>query len=143
MAAAIQAVETGMSIRGACRHWGMGQSSLAAWLERRTITRRHGPAATLLTSEEEAPLQCCFQKQEAGHGATTQVLVLKVVELCQTRQTLFIDGIPGRSWVRGLSQCEEGATMSMQGKAWMTMQLFSTWLEHFKKMVPNGVSSEY
>ena len=48
-----------------------------------------------------------------------------------------------RALLNYLSQCKEGATMSMQGKAWMTMQLFSAWLEHFKQVVPGGVSPEH
>jgi len=31
--------------------------------------------------------------------------------------------------------CERGATMAMQEKAWMTSYLFSTWLSHFIKNV--------
>lgn len=39
-----------------------------------------------------------------------------------------------------LLECENGAVMSMQGKAWMIGQLFEAWLEHFKSSVPTPLS---
>ncbi|KAI5068921.1 hypothetical protein GOP47_0015222 [Adiantum capillus-veneris] len=39
-----------------------------------------------------------------------------------------------------LMECEDGAVMSMQGKAWMTGQLFEAWLDHFKAMLPSPLT---
>ncbi|KAI5064830.1 hypothetical protein GOP47_0019525 [Adiantum capillus-veneris] len=38
-----------------------------------------------------------------------------------------------------IEDCEEGAAMAMQKKAWMTGELFQAWIEHFKKCIGQDV----
>ncbi|XP_059068688.1 MFS-type transporter clz9-like [Cryptomeria japonica] len=39
-----------------------------------------------------------------------------------------------------IAKCELGACMATQQHAWMTNELFMSWLQHFKHSIPGGVS---
>jgi hypothetical protein len=39
-----------------------------------------------------------------------------------------------RMWKNYIQCCENGVTMTMQSKAWMTNQLFTNWIVHFVKL---------
>ncbi|MCO5593831.1 hypothetical protein L7F22_047849 [Adiantum nelumboides] len=98
MAKALAAREEGLSLHKCSLQFGISKSTIASWEEGRTCKKKRGPATMLTSSEEEALLQWIFQKCESGHGISVIDVKLKVAEMCQTRHTIFTNGIPGKSW---------------------------------------------
>ena len=48
---------------------------------------------------------------EYGHPLTTEQVRLKVALITQERPTSFIDGIPGRGWLRWFKKCHPSLTI--------------------------------
>ncbi|KAI5070476.1 hypothetical protein GOP47_0014819 [Adiantum capillus-veneris] len=101
MAKALSAREQGLSLQKCSMQSGMNKSAIANWEEGRSQKRRRGPETTLTFDEEEALQKWIFQKCKSGHGVSVLDVKLKVAEICQTRHTLFTNGILGRSWWKG------------------------------------------
>ena len=76
----------------------MSVTALAAWMDGRTKKKKKGPAPAIPIEEEEPFVQWAFCMQDAGQGVSLPCLKLKAVELCQAREMLFTNGVPGKSW---------------------------------------------
>ncbi|MCO5592019.1 hypothetical protein L7F22_046013 [Adiantum nelumboides] len=98
MAKALQAREVGLSLRKCSLQFGMSRSAITNWEEGRTKKKKKGPPSMFSMEEEDALLQWIFLKCESGHGVSIHDVKLKVAEMCQTRHTLFSNGISGKSW---------------------------------------------
>lgn len=98
MAKALKAREEGLSLRKCSMQFGISKSAIANWEEGRAQKRKKGPPTILTSEEEDALLQWIFLKCDSGHGVSILDVKLKVAEICQTRHTLFSNGIPGKSW---------------------------------------------
>ncbi|KAI5082385.1 hypothetical protein GOP47_0002128 [Adiantum capillus-veneris] len=101
MAKALQAREDGLSLRKCSLQFGISRSAITNWEEGRTQKKKKGPPTQLSNEEEDALLQWIFLKCESGHGVSVLDVKLKVAEICQTRHTMFSNGIPGKSWWEG------------------------------------------
>ncbi|MCO5581457.1 hypothetical protein L7F22_035342 [Adiantum nelumboides] len=87
-----------MSLHKFSLQFGTSRTAISNWEEGRTQTKKKGPPTQLLTEEEDTLLQWIYLKCESGHGVSVLDVKLKVAEICQTRNTLFSNGIPGKSW---------------------------------------------
>lgn len=65
-----------------------------------TLERRKGVTTILNTAEESAVVEWVKKLQQLGHPITQSALRIKVAEICQFRETPFVNGIPGKGWLR-------------------------------------------
>ncbi|KAI5069585.1 hypothetical protein GOP47_0015886 [Adiantum capillus-veneris] len=87
-----------MSLHKCSLQFGISRTAISNWEEGRTQSKKRGPPTQLSEDEEKALLQWIYMKGEAGHGVSFMDVRLKVAKICQTRHTLFSNGIPGKSW---------------------------------------------
>ncbi|MCO5552272.1 hypothetical protein L7F22_005784 [Adiantum nelumboides] len=101
MAEALQARDNGLSLEKCSIQFGISKTAISNWEEGRTFKKKKGPQIVFTEGEENALLQWIFAKCDSGHGASVLDVKLKVAEICQTRHTLFSNGIPCKSWWAG------------------------------------------
>lgn len=97
---AIDAIENGMRIQTASDLYRIPTSSLRDHLYGITQGRKRGGKCVLTPQEEQLVVEWICRLQEFGHPVNMAALRMKVAEICQGRETPFIDGIPGRGWLR-------------------------------------------
>ncbi|MCO5581984.1 hypothetical protein L7F22_035873 [Adiantum nelumboides] len=101
MSQALASRDQGLSLSRFSIKYGMSKSAIQSGEEGRTSKNRKGQMTILTSDEEAALLKWIFLKCNSGHGVFVIDVKLKVTELCQTRHTLFTNGIPRRSWWEG------------------------------------------
>ncbi|KAI5058629.1 hypothetical protein GOP47_0026799 [Adiantum capillus-veneris] len=142
MEKALLAREQGLSLQKCSMQFGMRKSAIANWEEGRSQKSKRGPETTLTFDEEEALLHWIFQKCESRHGLSILDVKLKVAEICQTRHTLFTNGIPGRSWWEGFRgrhpqlvfRVSEGLDQSRAIRFWRRPEIFKTLHKNLKAL---------
>ncbi|MCO5551715.1 hypothetical protein L7F22_005219 [Adiantum nelumboides] len=101
MAKTLKARENGLSLYKCSLQFGISKATITNWEEGRTQKKKKGLATVLTMQEEDALLKWIFLKCDSGHGVLVIDLKLKVAEICQTRHTLFSNGILRKSWWEG------------------------------------------
>jgi hypothetical protein len=97
---AIEMIEGGAKIKAAAKAVNIPASSVRDHLFGKRKGRKRG-RERILNDEEENDLKTFLQKmQDSGQPFTPTQLKLKVAQLTQTRVTPFVDGIPGKSWMK-------------------------------------------
>ena len=104
MAAALQDVKGGMSVREACKLYNLPYETLRRRVtEKVDLECRSGPP-TVLTAEEESELASyCVKMADMGFGlsrADVMVVAFKIIE-ASGRKHPFTDGTAGRAWFDG------------------------------------------
>jgi hypothetical protein len=97
---AIEMIEGGTKILTAAKAVNIPASSVRDHLFGKRKGRKRG-RERILNDEEENDLKNFLQRmQNSGHPLTPAQLKMKVAQLTQTRPTPFVDGIPGKSWMK-------------------------------------------
>lgn len=97
---AIEMIEGGTKILTAAKAVNIPASSVRDHLFGKRKGRKRG-RERILNDEEENDLKTFLQRmQNSGHPLTPAQLKMKVAQLTQTRPTPFVDGIPGKSWMK-------------------------------------------
>ncbi|KAH9291752.1 hypothetical protein KI387_043059, partial [Taxus chinensis] len=89
------------SIRAAALKYNLPPTSVHYWLNGLTHTKRKGPAPVLSEGEEKEIVEWCKQMADLGHGVGFMQLRACVAQICETRETPFREGLPGKSWCEG------------------------------------------
>lgn len=98
---AIEMIEGGAKILTAARAVNIPVSTVRDHLLGRRKGRKRG-RERILNDEEENELKAFLLKMHnAGQPLTPGQLKMKVAQLTQTRSTTFVDGVPGKSWMKG------------------------------------------
>ena len=98
---AIEMIEGGAKILTAARAVNIPVSTVRDHLLGRRKGRKRG-RERILNDEEENDLKAFLLKMHnAGQPLTPGQLKMKVAQLTQTRSTTFVDGVPGKSWMKG------------------------------------------
>ena len=92
MSQAMQAVKEGMCIRSASELYRIPALSLRDHLYGVTTGRKRGAKSVMSSEEEEQVVQWIFWLQQLGHPITLLTLRMKVAEICQGRETPFVEG---------------------------------------------------
>ena len=104
MAAAVKAVEDGMSLRKACRlHNVPIETTRRRVLGRVEMQCRPGPATVFSQEEEEQLAEYIIKMADMGFGLTREDLRLTAYRLAEKLQKShpFLNGIAGRGWLDG------------------------------------------
>ena len=97
---AIDALNHDYTIGEVSQAFNIPRTSLKDQYEGKIKGRKMGPKATLTIEEEEKLVQYMEEMVKLAHPLSPNDLKLKVAEICQSRETPFKDGIPGRSWLK-------------------------------------------
>jgi hypothetical protein len=85
------------SLREASMSWNIFLSSFFDHLNKKTRSRKMGLRGVLTKEEDVVVIKWTSNMQECGLSISLQQLKIKVVELTQTKDTSFQDGIPNNS----------------------------------------------
>ena len=97
---AIDALDHDYTIGEVSQAFNIPRTSLRDHYEGKVKGRKMGPKATLTMEEEEELVEYMEEMVKLAHPLSPNDLKLKVAEICQSRETSFKDGIPGRSWLK-------------------------------------------
>ena len=96
---AIEALDSGYSMREVCEAFSIPRTSLRDHYNGRLRSRKMGPPSILTKVEQDKLVLYMVEMAKLAHPLSATDLKLKVVEICQTRETPFKDGIRGKSWL--------------------------------------------
>jgi hypothetical protein len=85
------------SLRRASKSWNIPMNSIVDHLNGKTKSKKMGPGGVLIEKEDATMIKWTLDMQECGLSISLQQLKMKVVELTQTRDTPFQNGILGNS----------------------------------------------
>lgn len=97
---AIEMIEGGTKILTAAKAVNIPASSVRDHLFGKRKGRKRGRERILNDEEENDLKNFLLRMQNSGHPLTPAQLKMKVAQLTQTRATPFVDGIPGKSWLK-------------------------------------------
>ena len=97
---AIDALDHDYTIGEVSKAFNIPRTSLRDHYEGKVKGRKMGPKATLTMEEEAKLVEYMEEMVKLAHPLSPNDLKLKVAEICQSRETPFKDGIPGRSWLK-------------------------------------------
>ncbi|KAG0580278.1 hypothetical protein KC19_4G162300 [Ceratodon purpureus] len=120
---AIEMIEGGAKILTAARAVNIPVSTVRDHLLGRRKGRKRG-RERILNDEEENELKAFLLKMHnAGQPLTPGQLKMKVAQLTQTRSTTFVDGVPGKSWMKGFRRRHPDLTNLLHFKSRTSNQL--------------------
>ena len=83
-----------------CDAFNIRRSILRDYYNGKIKRRKMGPKSVLTKKEKQKIVDYVVEMARLAHPLTPNDLKLKVAEICQTRHTLFREGITGRSWLQ-------------------------------------------
>lgn len=120
---AIEMIEGGAKILTAARAVNIPVSTVRDHLLGRRKGRKRG-RERILNDEEENDLKTFLLKMHnAGQPLTPGQLKMKVAQLTQSRSTTFVDGVPGKSWMKGFRRRHPDLTNLLHFKSRTTNQV--------------------
>ena len=97
---AIVALDVGYTMREVCEAHSIPKTSLRDHYNGMIKSRKMGPQSIFTKEEEDKIVAYIVEMGRLAHPLSPNDLKLKVAKMCQTRETPFIDGILGRSWLK-------------------------------------------